>query len=308
MENVVFDRRFHELVDEYDLWLASEGFGFAEGPVMLPEGYILFSDIGNDAILQYNPPFWLSTIRSHSGGANGNTLDLQGRLITCEGSLKRLTRTEPDGSLTVLADSYDGRPLNAPNDVVVRSDGSIYFTDPIFMGDREDMLAPSLQAQEHTSVFMVSPNGELARLTTEPGKPNGLAFSPDESVLYVVDSADNSVIAFDVAEDGSIASGRVWLSMEHELEGLGDGMKVDQEGNGYVTGPGGIWVASADGTPLGIIRVPQITSNLAFYGFDSRLLFITAPTAVYVARIKVPGISVTDRVQGGRSHVNRARP
>ena len=285
--------------------MASDGFGFTEGPVMLPEGYILFSDIRNDAIVQYNPPFWLSTVRSPSGGANGNTLDPQGRLITCEGSLKRLTRTERDGSTTVLADSYDGKPLNAPNDVVVKSDGSIYFTDPIFLGEREEMLAPSLQSQAHRSVFRLSPDGVLAPVTDEIAKPNGLAFSADESALYVVDSFENRVHAFDVADDGSLANSRVWLSMEHELEGLGDGMKVDREGNAYVTGPGGVWVASGDGTPLGIIRVPQTTSNVAFYGFDSRLLFITAPTAVYVARIKVPGVSVIDRVEGGRSSVAR---
>ena len=305
MKNVVFDPRFNDLVDEHDLWMAADGFGFTEGPLFLPEGYVIFADIRNDAIVRYVPPFWTGIVRQPSGGANGMTLDAEGRLIACEGSFKRLTRTEPDGSVTVLADSYEGRPLNAPNDVVVRGDGSVYFTDPIFMGDEEAMLAPSLMTQDCCGVFRVPPGGDLTRMTDEVAKPNGLALSPSESVLYVVDSADNGVYAFDVGADGSLSNKRLWLQMEYGVEGFGDGMKVDVEGNAYVTGPGGVWVAAGDGTPLGIIRTPHATSNVAFYGFDSKLLFITTPPAVYITRLKKPGISVIDRVAGGRSYIHR---
>ena len=271
---------------------------------MLPEGYIIYSNISGDAIMRYSPPSWTGIVRKPSGGANGNTLDPQGRLVSCEGALKRVTRTEPDGSIIVLASMHGGRPLNAPNDVVVKNDGAIYFTDPHFLGDQEQMLAPSLRSQDYCGVFMISPDGEVTRVTTEISLPNGLALSPDETVLYVVNSGDNCVYAFDVdAADGSIANKRLWLKMDHELEGVGDGMKVDLEGNAYVTGPGGVWVVSSDGTPLGIIPVPHVTTNVAFYGYDSRLLFITAPPAAYVIRIRNPGISVIDRIVGGRSYV-----
>jgi gluconolactonase len=297
MADVVFDNRFHDLVDKYALWKAMDGFGFPEGPLFLPNGYIIFSDIAKETIVRYAPPFWTGVHRSNTGGANGNTLDLQGRLISCEGTLKRLTRMEHDGAITVLAHSYNGRPLNAPNDVVVKSDGAIYFTDPTFMGSEEAWLAPSLNSQDVCGVYRLSATGRLDRLISDVAKPNGLAFSPDESVLYVVNSADNCVYAFDVQRDGSVAGKRLWLKMEHESEGVGDGMKVDTLGNAYVTGPGGVWVADKTGHPLGIVRVPHSCTNVAFYGRDSKLLFITAPPAVYVIRLKVPGVSVADRVR-----------
>lgn len=304
MENVVFNGRFHDLVDDWGPQQVLDGLGFPEGPVMLPQGYLLFADIDNDAILRYSRPGRTGIFRQPSGGANGNTLDPQGRLVTCEGGVRRLTRTEHDGSITVLADSYQGKRLNSPNDVVVRTDGTIYFTDPIFLGSDEGMLSPDEQVMARSymdldfcGVFKVSPSGELSVLTKDLVRCNGLAFSPDERTLYVVNSADNSVYACDVDADGLVGNPRVWLRMEHEVFGLGDGMKVDVEGNAYVTGPGGVWVASSDGTPLGIIRIPVPPSNLAFYGFDAGMLFITAAPGAFMQRIKVPGISVIDRVE-----------
>ena len=295
MDNITYEPRFHDLVDEYPLWQAGGSYGFPEGPLFFPQGFMVFSDISAERLVRYGPPFWNGSLRENSGGANGNTLDMEGRLISCEGNLKRLTRTEPDGTIIVLADSYDGKPLNAPNDVVVRSDGTIFFTDPIFMGDYEEALAPSLMTQDVNGVFMLSADGALTRVTGAVSKPNGLAFSPDESVLYVVNSAEKNVSAFDVDAAGALTNHRIWLTMQHRLEGPGDGMKVDVEGNAYVTGPGGVWVVDSEGTPLGIVRTPGITTNCAFYGFDSRLLFITATTGTYVIRLKVPGISVYDR-------------
>ena len=304
MKNVVFDTGFHDLVDTWGPRQVLDGLGFPEGPVMLPQGYLIFSDIGNDAILRYSRPGRTGIFRQPSGGANGNTLDPQGRLVTCEGGLRRLTRTERDGTVTILADSYRGKRLNSPNDVVVRSDGTIYFTDPIFLGDDDEMMGPDEQvlAQSYMDldfcgVFKISPDGELSILTKDIVRCNGLAFTPDEKVLYVVNSADSSVYAFDVDIDGSIENQRVWLKMEYEVFGLGDGMKVDVDGNVYVTGPGGVWVAGGDGTPLGIIRIEVPASNLAFYGFDSRMLFITAVPGAFLQRLKVPGISVIDRIR-----------
>lgn len=295
IKNIAFEPGFDDLVDEFPLWEAGNTYGFPEGPLFLPQGFMIFSDITHERIVRYAPPFWNGVLRENSGGANGNTLDTEGRLISCENHLKRLTRTEPDGTITVLADAFDGRPLNAPNDVVVRSDGAIFFTDPIFMGDYEEVLAPSLMTQKACRVLRLDVDGTLSPVTEEVSKPNGLAFSPDESVLYVVNSAEQNVAALDVDADGNLSNYRIWLDMEHRLEGPGDGMKIDTLGNGYVTGPGGVWVCDSNGKPLGIIRTPGVTTNCAFYGYDSKLLFITGTIGTYVIRLKVPGISVYDR-------------
>ncbi len=293
----MWDRRFGDLVDGASLRQVGDGFGFPEGPVMLPDGYLVFSDIANDALIRFTRPGRTGIFRQPSGGANGNTLDPRGRLVTCEAGRRRVTRTEPDGTITVLAAHHEGKRLNAPNDVVVRSDGAVYFTDPIFLGPDEPLLAPSYMALDSCGVFRIAPDGGLTRLTTELSRPNGLAFSPDESRLYVVDSADNSVSAFDVAADGSLRNRRQWLVMRHEAEGVGDGMKVDTAGHAYVTGPGGVWVVAADGTPLGILRLPVVATNLAFYGYDAKILFITAPPALFVVRLALPGLSVLDRIR-----------
>ncbi len=301
MENIVFDRRFHDLVDG-EARQVGDGFGFPEGPVMLPGGYLIFSDIANDAIVRFTRPGRTGVFRQPSGGANGNTLDTQGRLVTCEAGRRRVTRTGFDGSITVLADSYNGLPLNAPNDIVVRSDDSVYFTDPVFLGEFEGFMRMSYMALDFCGVFRISPSGTLTPLTADVPLCNGLAFSPDETVLYVVNSGDNTVYAFDVEGDGTLSGKRPWLAMKRNLPGVGDGMKVDSEGNAYVTGPGGVWVAAGDGAPLGIIRLPLVATNLAFYGFDARMLFITAPPAIFMARVKKPGISVIDRIRRLESH------
>jgi gluconolactonase len=292
----VWDKRFEELVDGASLRQVGDGFGFPEGPVMLPDGYLVFSDISNDTIVRFSRPGRTGVFRQPSGGANGNTLDPRGRLVTCEAGRRRVTRTEIDGAITVLAAHHEGKRLNAPNDIVVRSDGAVYFTDPIFLGPDEPLLAPSYMALDFCAVFQIALDGRLTVATMELSRPNGLAFSPDESRLYVVDSADNSVSVFDVATNGSLRNRRPWLAMRYAADGVGDGMKVDREGNAYVTGPGGVWVVAADGTPLGILRVPVVTTNLAFYGYDAKMLFITAPPALFMVRLALPGISVLDRL------------
>ena len=296
MEHIVFDDRFHDLVDDSPVVQVGDGFGFPEGPVMLPDGYLIFSDIENDTIIRFSRPGRTGIFRDRSGGANGNTLDARGRLVTCEAGRRRVTRTEHDGSITVMADNYEGKRLNAPNDIIVRFDGSVYFTDPIFLGEYQEIMAQSYRQLDFVAVFKIAPSGDIMPVTTDVELCNGLAFSPDESILYIVNSADNSIYAFDVNDDGTIANKRLWLEMRHDLDGVGDGMKVDTNGNVFVTGPGGVWVASNDGTPLGIIRLPVSATNMAFYGFDSMMLFITAPPGLFMARLKTPGISVVDRI------------
>ena len=270
MENVVFDERFHDLVDDYQITKVGDDFGFTEGPVMMPGGYLVFSDVAGDRIMRFSRPGRGGIFRQPSGNANGNTLDTLGRLVTCEVGLRRVTRTERDGTITVLADNFEGKPLNAPNDIIVSSNGSIYFTDPVFLGPYDELVGPSYRALDFCGVFRISPFGELSLVTDEVPFANGLAFSPDESVLYVVNTSDDSVYAFDVGADGFVSNKRLWLKMEYDAEGVGDGMKIDVEGNAYVTGPGGIWVASRDGEALGIVRTPNVATNLAFYGFDSK--------------------------------------
>ena len=292
----VFDGRFHDLVDDLPLRRVGDGFGFPEGPVMLPEGFLVFSDIANDSIIRFSRPGRTGIHRQPSGGANGNTLDVQGRLVTCEAGRRRVTRTEHDGSVTTLADRYEGKRLNAPNDIVVKSDGAVYFTDPVFLGEDDEMFRSSYMELDFNGVFRISPQGGLSLLTSELRLCNGLAFSPDESILYVVNSEDDSVYAFDVNSDGSISNMRRWLDMTAEMPGVGDGMKIDVLGNAYVTGPGGVWVADSEGTPLGIIRTPVAATNMAFYGFDSKVLFITAPPAIFAVRLRVGGISVLGRI------------
>jgi gluconolactonase len=297
VDHVVWDRRFDDLVDGASLRQVGDGFGFPEGPVMLPDGYLVFSDIANDALVRFTRPGRTGIFRQPSGGANGNTLDPRGRLVTCEAGRRRVTRTEPDGAITVLAAHHEGKRLNAPNDVVIRSDGVVYFTDPIFLGPDEGLLAPSYMALGFCGVFRIALDGAVTPLTTELARPNGLAFSPDESRLYVVDSANNSVSAFDVTPDGTLRNHRQWTVMPHAAEGVGDGMKVDMDGHGYVTGPGGVWVVAPDGTPLGILRLPVAATNVAFYGYDAKILFVTAPPALFVVRLARPGISVLDRIR-----------
>jgi gluconolactonase len=146
VDHIVWDRRFADLVDGASLRQVGDGFGFPEGPVMLPDGYLVFSDIANDALVRFTRPGRTGIFRRPSGGANGNTLDPRGRLVTCEAGRRRVTRTEPDGAITVLAAHHEGKRLNAPNDVVVRSDGAVFFTDPIFLGPDEGLLAPSYMA------------------------------------------------------------------------------------------------------------------------------------------------------------------
>ena len=263
------------------------GFGFTEGPVWY-KGYLLFSDIPRNRIVRWRmrsegPE--VTTFRSPSGNSNALTLDTSGRLITCEHSTRRVTRTEVDGSVSVLVERYEGRRLNSPNDVVVRSDGSIYFTDPPY-GLKDLNVWKELS---FNGVYRLAPDGKVVLLVDDFDRPNGLAFSPDESVLYINDTSRVHIRAFDVSPDGNLSNGRVLIDMQSSETGAPDGMKVDIKGNIYCTGPGGLWVIDSNGQCLGRIMLPEIPSNLAWGDADRRTLYITARSSIYRLRLAVPG-------------------
>jgi sugar lactone lactonase YvrE len=264
------------------------GFGFTEGPVWRGD-CLLFSDIPQNRIVQLRflregPE--VTTFRCPSGNSNGNTLDGSQRLITCEHSARRVTCTEPDGTIKVLADTYQGKRLNSPNDVVVRSDGSIYFTDPPY-GLRN---LTEWKELPFNGVYRRAPDGQLQLLVDDFERPNGLAFSPDEQTLYVADTERSHVRAFQVKKDGGITNGRVLIDMRAQEPGRPDGMKVDRKGNIYCTGPGGFWIISPEGKCLAVVRPPELPANLAWGDADWRSLYFTARTSVYRIRLNVAGI------------------
>jgi gluconolactonase len=265
--------------------LVATGFKFTEGPVWHPDGVLFFSDIPAHRIFKLMLDGTSEIYREPSGGANGLTLDRQGRLIACEYHSRRVSRTETDGTITVLADNYRGKRLNSPNDVVVKSDGSIYFTDPFygFPADQEREL-------DFQGVYRIAPDGLISLLVDDFGVPNGLAFSPDEHILYIDDSRHQHVRAFDVLSDGSLANGRVLIDMKADARGAADGMKVDTTGNLYVTGAGGTWIVSPTGEHLGTIVTPELPENCAFGGPDYKTLFIAARTSIYSIRLKIAGV------------------
>jgi gluconolactonase len=263
-------------------------FQFTEGPVWRSrQRDLLFSDIPADRIVRLGLDGRDTTFRSPSGKANGLTLDKDDRLIACEQTTRRLTRTAEDGSLTVVADSFHGKKLNSPNDVVVKSDGSIYFTDPAYG------ITPEQQEQPIQGVYRLRPNGgPLTLVAGDFEKPNGLAFSPDERSLYIDDTSRRQIRVFDVQPDGSLSNGRTFHDLNVSEPGAPDGMKVDSEGRLYCTGPGGVWVLDPEGRHLGTIGTPEKPSNCAWGGDDWQTLYITARTSVYTIRLNARGIAV----------------
>lgn len=267
------------------------GFGFTEGPVWCDD-YLLFSDIPRNRIIcwrMYSDGPEVTTYRRPSGNSNGLTLDRSGRLIVCESGTRRVTRTEVGGSVSVLAERYKGKRINSPNDVVVRSDGGIYFTDPFTLFSFGKPVPP--QELSFNGVFRIAPDGELVLLVDDFQMPNGLCFSPDESILYVNDTRQRHIKAFDVSPDGSINNGRVLIEMQTPEHGAPDGMKVDQHGNVYCTGPGGIWIIEPGGKCLGRIIMSEMPANFAWGDSDWKTLYITARTSIYRLRLNVPGVA-----------------
>lgn len=267
----------------------AKGFGFTEGPVWFPgPDTLLFSDIPASRIHQLTAGGRVTVFRIPSGHANGLTRDAAGRLIACEQGNRRVTRTEADGSIQVLADAYDGQRLNSPNDVVVAPDGAIYFTDPPYG------IRPEQQELSFQGVYRIDPgNGAIDLVADDFDRPNGLACSPDGQRLYIDDSsARRHIRVFDLGEDGRLSNGRLFHDMRVPQRGAPDGMKVDAEGHVYCTGAGGVWVFDPDGQHLGTIGMPEKPSNCAWGDRDSRSLYITAPASVYRIRVAIPGSGV----------------
>jgi Gluconolactonase len=293
----IHDERFRRLtVASSALEELYSGCRWAEGPVWFADTQcLIFSDIPNERMLRWVPGGGVSVFRAPSNFVNGNTRDRQGRLVSCEHGGRRVVRTELDGSLTVLAESYRGKRLNSPNDVIVRSDDSIWFTDPTYgiMSDYEGYKAEP--EQETRNVYRLDPStGDLEAVATDFGQPNGLAFSPDETKLYVADSASSHDIAaprhirvFDVVDGRRLSNGRVFCDVDN---GLPDGFRVDVEGNVWTSAGDGVHCFSREGKLLGKIRVPQVVANVAFGGPRRNCLFITATRSLYAVYLAVNGI------------------
>lgn len=276
------------------------GCRWSEGPVWFGDGrYLLWSDIPNNRIMRWDEVTGqTSAYREPSNFANGHTRDLQGRLISCEHGLRRITRTEHDGTIAVLANRYDGKPLNSPNDIIVKSDGSIWFTDPVFgiLGNYEGFRAEPELGQ---NVYRLDPDtGHLTVVADDILGPNGLAFSPDERQLYIVESRGvptRKILAYDVCSDGVTLRGkRVLIDAG---EGTPDGFRVDVQGNlwcGWGMGSDaldGVMVFAPDGTPIGRIALPERCANLCFGGRANSRLFMAASHSVYALYVNVAGMS-----------------
>jgi gluconolactonase len=276
--------KLKSLVEPGDPECLATGFQFTEGPVWMPDGYLLFSDIPANRIYKWTLGGRAEVWREPSGNSNGLTIDRQNRLIACEHGNRRVSRTEVDGAVVALADRYQDKRLNSPNDVVVKSNGTIYFTDPPYG------IEPKEREQPCNGLYRILPDGALELLIDDFDRPNGLAFSPDESILYVDDSPRRHVRAFDVRPDGTLTGSRVIADMDHPQPGSPDGMKVDVEGHLYVTGATGIWIFEPDGTCLGVIVTPERPANCSWGDVDRKSLYITARTSLYRVRVKVPGL------------------
>ncbi|MFN0152232.1 MAG: SMP-30/gluconolactonase/LRE family protein [bacterium] len=282
----------------------AEGFVFTEGPVWSRDGYLLFSDPNENTIYQWTPAGALSVFRANSGyagediaeyrqpGSNGLAFDRDGRLTICEHGNRRVSRIESDGTMTTLAERFDGKRLNSPNDLVYRSDGALYFTDPPFGLPKFD--ADPRKELPHSGVFCLR-DGRLQLVSTDFAGPNGLAFSPDEKFLYVCnwDTSNKVVMRYAVDADGSLAEGIRFFDMTGAPgEEALDGIKADRAGNLYVSGPGGVWIISAAGKHLGTLVCPELPANFAWGDADGRTLYLTARTGLYRIRMNVPGAKV----------------
>lgn len=258
--------------------------GFTEGPLWMPEGYLLFTDIPRNRIMRWHPTEGLSIFREPSQQANGLLRDRSGRLVAAEHAARRVSRTMPDGAIVTLVDKHEGKRLNSPNDLAEARDGSLYFTDPPY-GLPQQKEGKEL---EINGVYRLAPDGALTLIASDFERPNGIGLSPDGKTLYVADTARQHVRAFDVQADGRLANGRVFGETKPwpGAQGGPDGLKVDARGHVFVTGAGGVWVFDAAGKPLGVIETPETPANCAFGDADGKTLYITARTSVYRIRLR----------------------
>jgi len=279
--------KFWDLVDHNaKLETVATGFGFTEGPMWDASGFLYVSDETLNKIFRVYPDGRREELIA-LGDPDGNTFDREHRLIDCASVLRAIIAVTPDGKYTILADHYEGKRLNSPNDVIVGPDGALYFTDPTL-----DLVAGEKQEIPFQGVYRLDDKGGLRLLTKELAQPNGLAFSPDGKHFYVDDDGkeQKNIRVYDVAADGTLANGRIFGD-EHSSEkaGVPDGIKVDRNGNLFVTGPKGIWVWDASGNHLGTIVMPEQPANLTWGDPDYSTLYITATTSVYRLRTKARG-------------------
>ena len=294
----VRDSRVHQFIDPgAELATVVTGFDFTEGPIWQPhEQALIFSDIMGNSLYRWSAQDGLKKLRRNSYMANGNAFDQQGRVITCEHATSRVTRSDlrrcdpiTNDGLEVLATHYQGKQLNSPNDVVVKRDGMIYFTDPA-AGRSVVYGIPREQELSFAGVYRLHPaTKEVTLLVDDFVLPNGLCFSLDERQLFVNDTRRLHIRVFDVQADGTLANGRLWAEITGEGAGVPDGMKFDQAGNIYCCGPGGVHLFDGAANCLGVIHMPEQTANFVFGDADLCSLYITASTTVYRVRVKVPG-------------------
>ncbi len=260
------------------------GFKFIEGPVWTRAGLLVFSDIDGDTLYIFGEDRSLRPWRRPSNRANGNAVDALGRLVTCEQATRRVTRTAIDGSVSVLADRYQGKRFNAPNDVAIRANGEIYFTDPPYG------IEKSQEELGYYGIFRIKANGSVDLLAKDMLRPNGIAFSPDQKRLYVSDSSRMHMRVYEVRADGTLDGGRVFADMKGTKPGVPDGMAIDERGNIYCTGSGGVQVYTPSGKRLGTIETPEIATNCTFGGADGKTLYITARKSLYRIRLGIAGL------------------
>jgi len=293
MSTQIRDERLLQVLDE-DLSLETLGneFRFTEGPIWHPkEGHLTFSDIPANLMYRWTDEAGLSVFREPSNMTNGNTYDHEGRMLSCEHATSRVTRTEIDGSITVIASHFEGKELNSPNDIVVRKDGSIWFTDPTYgrQANTGVLREPDL---DFRGVFRLDPaSGELTLARSDFEMPNGLAFTLDHEELYVADTPRKHVRKFRIKSDGTLAGGKVFAHSTGEGPGAPDGLKIDSKGHIFCAGPGGVHVYHpSDGSCLGVIETPAFCANFTWGDEDLCTFYLTSSTALYRTRLKIPGI------------------
>jgi gluconolactonase len=277
--------KFWDLVDhQAKLETVAKGFGFTEGPMWDEAGFLYVSDETINKIFRVYPNGKKEQVIA-LGDPDGNTFDRRHRLIDCASVLRAIIEVTPDGKYKILADRYEGKKFNSPNDVIVGPDGALYFTDPTL-----DLVAGEKQEIPFQGVYRLDDKGNVRLLTRDLTQPNGLAFSPDGKRFYVDDSEKRNIRVYDVASDGTLGNGRIFGEEPGAKDdGVPDGIKVDKNGNLFVTGPNGIWVWDAKGNHLGTIAMPEQPANLTWGGKEYRTLYITATTSVYRVELKTQG-------------------
>ncbi|HEX2619051.1 MAG TPA: SMP-30/gluconolactonase/LRE family protein [Phototrophicaceae bacterium] len=290
----IYDQEALTLIDpNAELVKLATGFKFTEGPVWdFQNQQLIFSDIPANIMYSYSEAHGVSIYRQPSHFSNGLCMDSQGRLLACEHQTRCVTRTTPSGEIEVLATHYRGKRLNSPNDVIVTRDGSVIFTDPHY-GLLEGLGGPAQQEQQHRGVYRLAPGAtEPVLLIDDFEAPNGLALSPDESILYIDDTIRDHIRAFKVADNGLLSGGEVLLKLQGETgeEGAPDGMKITESGHVFCTGAGGIWICHPECRVLARIMMPEVTANLRWGDADRRTLYMTASTSIYKLRCLVSGL------------------